>query len=455
MATKERLDHLLAIAAEREAAGQFDEAEAILARILVSAPDQPAVLHRLGILAFRKGRLKEAIERVERAIKIAPTQALFYRDLCELYRKGGRYDDALAAGRQAVQLIPDDSHAHHNLSLVHYHRLELDASISEAEKALLLDDNMAGAHFTIAQAALLRGDLERGWDEYEWRFRLAGVPPLMPASDGRQWDGRKLASTETLLLIADQGYGDAIQFSRYIGWAASRCANIAVACNRALHPIIMQQPGIGRIFDRWEDQPEFAAYCPLSSLPRLSNTRIEMIPADIPYLRADAGRTATWAERLWTLLPRGWRRIGIVWAGRPDHANDDTRSFPLTTFVPLTALPGTALVSLQKGAAQREIGAYWGRGPLINLGPEILDYGDTMAILDCLELLITADTSVAHLAGAMGKQVWILLPYAPDWRWLLDRGDSPWYPTARLFRQPASREWEPVIAKIVAELGNG
>ena len=187
-------------------------------------------------------------------------------------------------------------------------------------------------------------------------------------------------------------------------------------------------------------------------MPRIAGTRLKTIPAQIPYLRADAGKVAGWTERLRRLLPAGYRRIGIAWAGRPTHTNDDNRSATLAAFAPLADLSHIALVSLQKGAAQAQIGAYWGRAPLINLGPEIGDFGDTMAVLECLELVITVDTAVAHLAGTMGKPVWLMLPYAPDWRWLLDRTDSPWYPSARLFRQTAERRWEPVIAEITAEI---
>jgi hypothetical protein len=191
----------------------------------------------------------------------------------------------------------------------------------------------------------------------------------------------------------------------------------------------------------------------LSSLPRIAGTTLETIPAPIPYLHADEARFAVWAERLWGLLPRGYRRIGIAWAGRPTHRNDARRSIRLATLAPLAALPGVALVSLQKGPAQAEIGRYWERAPLLNLGPEIRDFSDTMAILECLERVITIDTSVAHLAGSMGKPVWIMLPYAPDWRWLMAREDSPWYPSARLFRQSPERSWEPVVAAIVEALG--
>ena len=172
----------------------------------------------------------------------------------------------------------------------------------------------------------------------------------------------------------------------------------------------------------------------------------------IPYLRADPGRTAQWAERLDGLIPRGLRRVGVIWAGRPTHNNDRNRSALLADFRPLASVSGVALLALQKGPKTDQAGAYYGRAPLINIGAEIEDYDDTMAILDNLDLLVTVDTSVAHLAGAMARPVWIMLPRAPDWRWLLDRAETPWYPTLRLFRQTTVRRWDDVAQAIAAEL---
>jgi len=448
----ERIAALLAAASRHEEEGRLDEAEAVLDGVLAETPDEPAAVHQKAVVVFRRGHLAQAAALMERSVALLPASAPFHRNLCEVYRLLGRRDEALAVGEKAVALDPADPHCHHNLGVLHYDRLEPGAAIAAAERALALDPEFPGAHFGIAEAALLQGDFARGWEEYEWRTRLAGVPPLLPPSDRPQWDGRPLGAGETLLLIADQGYGDAIQFARYIPWAAARCHDIAVACSRELQPAVAQLPGSGRLFDDWQDAPGFAAFCPLSSLPRLAGTRLDTIPAPVPYLRADERKFADWAERLWALLPRNYRRIGIAWAGRPTHRNDPKRSIPLALLAPLAALPEVVLVSLQKGAAQAEIGAYWGRAPLVNLGPEIRDFGDTAAILECLERVVTVDTAVAHLAGAMGKPVSIMLPYAPDWRWLIERGDSPWYPSARLFRQSAERHWEPVVTAVAEAL---
>ena len=172
----------------------------------------------------------------------------------------------------------------------------------------------------------------------------------------------------------------------------------------------------------------------------------------MPYLHADPARVTQWAERLEGLVPQGFRRVGVIWAGRPTHNNDRNRSALLTDFLPLANVSGIALLALQKGPKTGQAGAYYGRAPLINIGAEIEDYDDTMAILENLDLLVTVDTSVAHLAGAMGRPVWIMLPRAPDWRWLLERGDTPWYPTVRLFRQQTVRQWGDLAKVMAAEL---
>jgi len=450
----ERLAQLINEANALEQAGRLDLAESVLGQILTEMPEQPAALHLLGIVAFKKGRIAEAVTLMERSIAQHSGNAMYHRDICEVYGALGRYDEAVAAGRHAICLSPEDPHCYNNLGVTYYHRLQLDEAIECAEAALKCDPDFAGAHLGMAEALLLCGDFARGWEEYEWRFKLANAPKLMPASDRLQWDGRKLLPGK-LMLIADQGYGDVIQFCRYIPWAAERAPEPALACGLEILPVVAQQGGVGVVFDHWEQRPDFAAYCPLSGLPRLAATRLDTIPAPVPYLYAQPAKTALWAERLNSLLPRGYRRIGIVWAGRPTHISDHNRSMPLATLAPLSRLPRIVLVSLQKGPAQAQIGGYWGHAPLINLGPDIRDYADTMAILYGLDLLVTVDTSVGHLAGAMGKPVWIMLPFAPDWRWLLDRSDSPWYPSARLFRQKKPQHWGTVVAEIAAELERG
>jgi hypothetical protein len=246
-----------------------------------------------------------------------------------------------------------------------------------------------------------------------------------------------------------------IQFSRYIPWVLERCPNVVIASSSEIRPVLRQLLPADRIFIRWEDCPPWKAFCPLSGLPRLHGTRVDNVPAAIPYLRADSARVDAWGERLGRLAPRSHKRVGIVWAGRPTHNNDRRRSSKLADFAPLAALPGVALVSLQKGPSADQAGRYFGRAPLINIGAEVRDYDDTMALLECLDLVVTVDTSVGHLAAAMGKPVWILLATSPDWRWMLNREDSPWYPTVRLFRQTVSRQWRDVMEQVAAAWRHG
>ncbi|MBI3515529.1 MAG: glycosyltransferase family protein [Proteobacteria bacterium] len=444
-------DARLAQAAAHEQAGRFAEAAALYDAILAAEPDHADALHLRGVIAYRNGELARAIALIERATAVNDTVALFHRNLCELCRLAGRTDDAIRHGRRAVALAPDDAHAYYNLGLAHYDRLEIDQASACQRAALAREPGFAGAHFELAETLLLRGDLAAGWDEYEWRWQLPSAPPELRALRQPLWSGEPLADRR-LLLIADQGFGDTIQFARYIPLAAARCANLIVACSPQMTPVIAQLAGAAAIHEVWDRIPPYDLQCPLSSLPRAFGTTLDTIPAPIPYLHADPAKSAHWRQRLDALLPRGYRRIGLVWAGRPAHENDRNRSLALDRLAPLAGLPGIALVALQLGPAQAQIGGFYGAAPLVNLAPEIADFTDTLAILDNLDLVVAVDTAVAHLAGAMAKPVFVLLPYAPDWRWLLDRTDSPWYPTARLFRQPALRDWDAVINNLISVL---
>lgn len=440
---------LMTLAARLENDKDYAFADRLLNRALTVVPDHPDALHLSGIVAFRLGRREEALTKIERAIECGVDIRLYLRNISEVYRALGRFDDALNAARRATAMAPDDPVCLHNLAVIQYHRLELDDCIASAEKALAINPFQPGPHFQLAEAFLLRGEWERGWNEYQWRFDLPGNAPLMPPTTQPRWDGTPF-DDGTLLLIADQGFGDVIQFSRYIPWAAERCPNIAVATAAEMMPLLRQVYPAARLFNEWASAPPFRAFRALSGLPALHGTRPDHVLGGEPYLRADPARAAAWKERLDRLTPSGSRRIGIVWAGRPTHNNDRWRSAKLSDFAPLAALPGVALVSLQKGPTAAQAGQYFGAAPLVNIGAEISDYEDTMAILAALDLLVTVDTSVGHVAGAMGCRAFILLAHAPDWRWLLDRTDTPWYPSVTLVRQSATGVWKDAMARAAA-----
>jgi hypothetical protein len=448
-------DPQFAQAVAHEQAGRMAEAGALCDAILARQPAHHGALHLLGVVAFRRGELAAAIALIERAIAQDDGVALYQRNLCELQRRAGRADDAVAHGRRAVALAPDDAHAHYNLGLALYEGLEVDAAIAAQRAALAIEPGLVGAHFELGELLLARGDLVSGWAEYEWRWRMPTAPPQIAAIKQPVWAGEPLGARR-LLLIADQGFGDTIQFARYIPQVLARVAdpatNLVIACSPEMRPVVGPLAGAAAIENVWERIGRFDLHCPLSSLPRAFGTTLDTIPATSPYLRADPAKEAHWRARLDALLPPAWRRIGLVWAGRPTHENDHNRSLTLDRLASLGSLPKTAFVSLQLGPAQAQLGGWYGGAPLVNLGAEIADFADTMAIVTALDRVIAVDTSVAHLTGALGTPVDILLPHAPDWRWLLGRADSPWYPSARLFRQPAPGAWDPVIADLVAAL---
>jgi len=304
----------------------------------------------------------------------------------------------------------------------------------------------------LGQSLLLEGNFAEGWEEYEWRYKIAGAQPLMPKTDKPQWDGNPLPDDQGLLLIADQGFGDVMMFARYLPWVQSRVRRVAVACSPDMSGMLTRLFPGPTYFSHWEKCPPYVAFCPYSGLPRLHGTRLDSILAPMPYFSPKPGRLAAWRERLDRLLPAGLKRVGIAWSGRPSHNNDRNRSIRLERLAPLAAVAGIVLVSLQKGPAAAQCADWPGPAPLVNLDAQIESFEDTAAILAQLDLLVSVDTSVGHLAGALGKPAWIMLPFAPDWRWLMARSDSPWYPSVRLFRQGAPRAWTPLIESVAGEL---
>jgi hypothetical protein len=295
-------------------------------------------------------------------------------------------------------------------------------------------------------AWLLLGDYERGWAEYEWRWRTGEMH--LPSFAQPRWDGAPLGG-RTVLLYAEQGLGDALQFVRYAPLVRQRGGRVIVACRAPLLRLLAGCAGIDRLADQAGDLPAFDVYAPLLSLPHLLGTTLATVPAAVPYLHADPALVERWRGEL---AAGPAFRVGIGWQGSPLHPADRRRSVPVSFFRPLAAVPGVRLYSLQKGTGAEQLGGPHGRFPAEDLSPRLADFADTAAVMKNLDLVITVDTALAHLAGALGLPVWVALPFAPDWRWLTGRDDSPWYPTARLFRQPRAGAWAEVFGALAAEL---
>lgn len=313
-------------------------------------------------------------------------------------------------------------------------------------RAIALQPTLAMAHTNESVCRLQTGDFERGWEKFEWRWETEAFQSVRRKFSQPLWRGREPLPGSTILLHAEQGLGDTIQFCRYASLVSGLGARVILEVQPSLLRLFAGFPGVDHLIPRGEPLPAFDYHCPLLTLPLAFQTRLDTIPASQAYVRADPILASKWASRLGS---KNQRRVGLVWSGR--LTPDPGRSIPLTEFAPLLSAP------CQFMGLQREV-----RGPdqlvldqrkdIVNLGPELGDFAETAALIEALDLVITIDTSVAHLAGAMGKPVWILLLYNSDWRWLLDRDDSPWYPSARLFRQTASGDWRDVIARVADEL---
>jgi tetratricopeptide (TPR) repeat protein len=366
----------------------------------------------------------------------------------------GRLDEALSLARDLFARHPGDGEAAYHLSVIHHARGETEEALAWARRALILAPDYAAAHMAAAEALLLGGDYAEGWAEYAWRFHLPGAAPFLPEALRRgrpEWQGEALGDGR-LMLIGDQGFGDVIQFSRYIPWVLAQGLSPILGVSDEMAPLMRRTFPALPLATSAQDYRDFTACCPLSGLPRLHGTRAGTIPPPVA-VPSDPGRVEAWRQRLSRALPAGLRRIGLVWAGRPTHPNDQRRSIPFAMLAGvLGSKPGIALVSLQKGARGGEIAAYAGTAPLFDASAFLTDYAETTDAIAALDLVVTVDTSVAHLAGAMGHPTWLLLPFVPDWRWGLGRAESPWYPSLRLFRQQAPGAWEAPLVAVASAL---
>jgi len=421
--------------------GQIDSAILAYRQAVVFNRSDPDIHSNLGNALAEKGNLEEAIAAWRQAIALAPDRPEALFNFGNMMKDRGQLDEAIAAYRQAIALRPDYADAHNNLGTVLKDKGDLIEAIACYQKVLAINPGLPEAHGNLAQTLLVRGEFERGWEEFEWRWKCKDRPSPPRNFAQPEWDGSPLEG-RTLLLHTEQGFGDNLQFIRYLPLVAQRGGEIIVECYAELQRFFQQLNGRCRIVARGQALPNFDVHLPLLSLPRLFATNLTNIPKTIPYLHADAEETGRWQQRLAGYS--AFTKIGLAWAGSPTHQNDRNRSILFAKLAPLIRMPGARFFSLQKGnQAARE---------LIDWSAELKDFADTAALIANLDLVIAVDTAVVHLAGAMGKPVWTLLPFAADWRWLLEREDSPWYPSMRLFRQPALGDWDSVIKRVADEL---
>jgi tetratricopeptide (TPR) repeat protein len=411
-------------------------------------PDAAPVHNNRGNTLRELARHEEALAALDRAVALKPEYAEAYNNRGNARLDLNRPTDALADYDRALALKPDYIDALVNRGSALRHLERFGEAVASLDRAIALAPDLADAYWNRALAHLSSGAFAAGWQDYEWRWRRKSGDLTPRAFSQPQWRGEDIRG-KTILLHAEQGFGDTIQFVRYAPMVASRGGKVLLEIPDDLAPLAATMDGVAAIVSRGQSLPPFDLHCPLLSLPLAFGTTRDTVPATVPYLTAPAERVATWRARLSvTDAPR----VGLVWSGKPAHKNDHNRSIPLALLKRLLATPGVRFISLQKEIREGDDSALREYSHLTRLDGALTDFADTAAAIACLDLVIAVDTAVAHLAGAMGKPVWILLPAFGDWRWLNGRDDTPWYPTARLFRRPASGGWDSVIARIADEL---
>src|SRR5712671_2949359 len=394
---------------------RWDQALGVFDRLAILRPNDIDALRHRGECLLRLRRLTEALEINERAVAIRPDTADYLGDYANVLGDLGRFDEALANLEKALLLEPDNADQHWNRGLI---RLRI-------------------------------ADFDGGWQDYEWRLRKADNAPLLLPYTKPRWNGEQPLTGKTILLWAEQGLGDTIQFARYASLIARRAGRVILEVQPALKVLLVELDGVSQVISRGEDLPPHDYQCPLMSVPLALKTTLADLPPETRGLQIPSDRIAKWGNRL---PASGAPRVAIAWAGNPDFIGDHSRSIGLPALSPLLDLSGIEFLSIQKALRPGDAEVLRRRPQVLHLGDEIEDFGDTAAIMSLVDLVISSDTSVVHLAGALGRMIWVLLSHPADWRWMLDRDDSPWYPSARLFRQRQTGAWTELVERVSAEL---
>jgi tetratricopeptide (TPR) repeat protein len=460
---------------------QHEDALSCFERVLRLQPGNFDAHFNIGTALYQLDRYEEALTAFDRAIAVRPDSAIAFRSRGNSLLAAMQYQAAAAAFDKALELSPDDAQSlsargaalmwlgrHHqaladigraleiapdypdalvNRGLLMAQLDRYEEALASYERAQLVQPDNALAHFNEAVAHLILGRFHDGLKKYEWRWKLKDFAQQRRDFEAPLWQGQNPIAGKAVLLHAEQGLGDAIQFMRYAPVAARHGARVILEVPPLLAGLAKTLAGVARVVVRGESLPAFELHCPLASLPLAFQATPDAIPADVPYLRAPSDRIAAWRNR----LANPTRKVGLAWLSRPIPPG---RSIPLASLAPLFSLPDVEFVSLQHEVSEDDLELLNKNAKVRHFGSEIADFCETAALVSGLDLVVTVDTVFAHLAGALGKPVWVLLSFSPHWSWFLHRDDSPWYPTARLFRQPVHGDWASVIADVRRELAH-
>ena len=425
--------------------GRSDEEVACYRRAIDLRPDYVEAHYNLGNALQQQDRLDEAVACYRRAIALKPNYTMAHNNLGTTLQRQERLDDAVVCYRRAIRLRPDWPEAHNNLGTALQQQALLELAVVSYRTAIGMKPDYPEAHTNLAMALLARGDMAEGWEENEWRWKTPQMTKERRNFAQPQWRG-EAATGRTLLIYAEGGFGDTLQFCRYASLAASRGLRVIVEVPRPLVRLLRSLSGVDLVVGIGEELPPFDLQCPMLSMPLAFGTTVATIPSAASYLHADAAQVAAWRVRLAAMANQGCR-IGLVWAGAPKAATDRRRSLSPGRLAVLSELSGLHFFNLQKAGSSMPAAFR-----LTDFMDEMADFAELAALIANLDLVISVDTAVAHLAAALGKPVWVLDRFDPCWRWLVGRRDSPWYPTLRLYRQPYPGDWGSVIAEVTNDL---
>ncbi len=427
-----------------------DEEKALQAYIKATKinPEYGNAWLNAGKIYHLSGAHEDALRYYGKALKTLKNSQAVYNNLGSLLKTMGRYKDSEDTYRKGIKLYPNSPGMLYNMGNLMRDECRPEEAIKCFEKSLKIDNDVPGVHWNLALAHLLSGNIKEGFKEYLWRWDYDQFPTKKRHFAQPMWDGKPF-NGKTLFIYLEQGVGDWIQFARWIPEVVKKkgkTGKLIVECHSGLKKLFSEIPGVDHVQYREETPPPFDTQVPYMTLPYLFQNTLENMPKKTPYLTVPKAAKHKVSESV--IKPTDNLKVGIVWAGNPQHGNDKNRSSSLRHWIPLFELDQISWFSLQKGQKEEEPRELKLANKIELLGPHFQDYSETAAVIEHLDLVISVDTSVAHLAGALGKPVWVLVPYSPDWRWLLEREDCPWYPTARIFRQDKSRTWASVMPKL-------